>query len=160
MARNRVANHKMVPNSDLVGRYLEEGGGDRRHARPHGNFIAISNLQTSESMVQTAIGQDRHSRYSLTEVLKQWHNGVFPPIHVVQKLPGRIHTVFYLPRLPWRFFCTLLSGRSLHGPRWGPHQTLNKIIYNIQLYNDFINYSKDLLKTHFFNPIFRFIYIL
>ena len=50
---------------------------------------------------------------------------IFPPVNVIQVLPKGVYAVLPLMS-PLEVFCTYSHSISLHGPRWGPHQTLNR----------------------------------
>jgi len=98
-------------------------GSKGRHTRPYGNLTVIYNRV--EAWYEWQIGQDRQSGHSLVGVSEQRPNSIFPPVDVVQVLPGG-YMLYYLSRLPWRFFVPNLTEFVCMDHNLGPHQTLIK----------------------------------
>ena len=58
-----------------------------------------------EAWYEWQTGQDRQSGHSRTGVSEQRPNGIFPPVDVVQVLPGGVYAVLPLT-YPLEVFCT------------------------------------------------------
>jgi hypothetical protein len=92
-----------------------------REGQAHGNLTAIYKI--TEAWYEWQTGQDRQSGHSRTGVSEQRPNGIFPPVDVVRMLSGSTtsHVALF-----GGFLYLNTTGFRLHGPRWGPHQTLNR----------------------------------
>ena len=73
------------------------GVGRQRH------LTAIYN--NMEAWYEGQTGQDRQSGHSLMGVSEQRPNGIYPPVDVVQVLPGGVYAVLPLTS-PLEVFCT------------------------------------------------------
>ena len=114
---------------------MEQGGGRRtageihvqgskkeqgRQTRPYGNLTAIYNRVEAWYKWQT--GQDRQSE---TKSQSGDLMVIFPPVDVVQVLPGGVHVVLPLTS-PLEVFCTIITVFVCMDLERGPHQTLSK----------------------------------
>jgi len=57
-----------------------------------------------EAWYEGQIGQDRQLGHSLMGVFEQRPNSIFPPVDVVRACYPEGYMLYYLSRLPWRFF--------------------------------------------------------
>jgi len=100
-----------------------------QEGQAHGNLTAI--YKVTEAWYERQTGQDRQSGYSLMGVSKQRPSGIFPPVDVVRACYLVGYMLYYLSRLPWRFFVPNLSVFVCMDSVRGPYQTLNKNQYII-----------------------------